>query len=101
MKQNINRNNKNNKNNKKIKQKKMKKLNMYKKDEFRYLLNKKLNDLPESVRGSVSGGIYSIASRTGIEETKVYIMKKKEEGVIDEKLAKELINLLYRYSTYR
>ncbi len=81
--------------------KRIRKLNMRKDYEFRYLLGQLLKELPEGVQGSIKGTIYAKASNIGIREAKDYILQKKEEGVIDEKLAKKLIDLLYKYSVYR
>ncbi len=81
--------------------KKIRKLNMRKDFEFRYMLGQALKDLPEGVQGSLKGSIYAKASNQGIKEAKEYILKKKEEGVIDERMAKKLIDLLYKYSVYR
>ncbi len=69
--------------------------------EFRYLLGQILKDLPEGVQGSMKGTIYAKASNIGIKEARDFILKKKEEGVIDEPTAKKLIDLLYKYSVYR
>ncbi len=69
--------------------------------EFRYLLGQILKDLPEGVQGSMKGTIYAKASNIGIKEARDFILKKKEEGVIDELTAKKLIDLLYKYSVYR
>ncbi len=81
--------------------KRKRKLNMRKDYEFRYMLGKLLSPLPEGVQGSLKGTIYAKASNLGIREAKDFILKKREEGVIDEKLAKKLIDLLYDYSVYR
>ncbi len=80
---------------------KRRKLNMRKDYEFRYLLGQILKDLPEGVQGSMKGTIYAKASNIGIKEARDFILKKKEEGVIDELTAKKLIDLLYKYSVYR
>ncbi len=80
---------------------KRRKLDMRKDYEFRYLLGQELKDLPEGVQGSLKGSIYAKASNMGIREAKEFILKKKEEGVIDERTAKRLIDLLYKYSVYR
>ncbi len=69
--------------------------------EFRYLLGQILKELPEGVQGSMKGTIYAKASNIGIKEARDFILKKKEEGVIDEVTAKKLIDLLYKYSVYR
>lgn len=76
-------------------------MNMRKDYEFRYLLGQILKDLPEGVQGSMKGTIYAKASNIGIKEARDFILKKKEEGVIDEPTAKKLIDLLYKYSVYR
>ncbi len=69
--------------------------------EFRYLLGQALKDLPEGVQGSLKGTIYAKASNMGIKEARDFILKKKEEGLIDGATAKRLIDLLYKYSVYR
>ena len=76
-------------------------MNMRKDYEFRYLLGQILKDLPEGVQGSMKGTIYAKAANIGIKEARDFILKKKEEGVIDEPTAKKLIDLLYKYSVYR
>ena len=81
--------------------KKIRKLDMRRDYEFRYMLGQLLKDLPEGIQGSIKGTIYAKASNMGIREARDYILKKKEENVIDEKLAKKLIDLLYKYSVYR
>ena len=81
--------------------KKTRKLNMRKDYEFRYMLGQVLKDLPEGIQGSLKGSIYAKASNQGVREAKEYILKKKEEGVIDERMAKKLIDLVYKYSVYR
>ncbi len=65
------------------------------------MLGKLLGNLPEGVQGSLKGTIYAKASNLGIREARDFILKKKEEGIIDEKLARKLIDLLYEYSVYR
>jgi uncharacterized protein with PIN domain len=82
-------------------QKKLRKLNMRKNEEFRFLLEKSLKDLPESLRGSVFGAVYAKASKNGILEARDYILLKKKEGIIDENTSRKLIDLLYSYSTFR
>ncbi|MCD6370312.1 MAG: hypothetical protein J7L63_02285 [Thermoplasmata archaeon] len=80
---------------------KKRKLDMRKDYEFRYLLSQLLKELPEGIQGSLKGSIYAKASNMGIREAKNFVLQKKEEGLIDEKLAKKLIDLLYKYSVYR
>ncbi len=80
---------------------KRRKLDMRKDYEFRYLLGQLLKDLPEGVQGALKGSIYAKASNMGIREARDYILKKKEEGVIDEGTSRKLIDLLYKYSVYR
>ncbi|EQD48815.1 hypothetical protein B1B_11905 [mine drainage metagenome] len=79
----------------------IKKLDMRKEEEFRFLLSKIIETLPDSVRGAIKGSVYSIASKKSTKEAKDYIMKKKEEGVIDSKTEKKLIDLVFDYSKYR
>ncbi len=81
--------------------KRIKKLDMRKTEEFTFMLSKAVEKLPDSIRGSIAGGIYAIASRQGISEARDFIMKKKEEGVLDEGTQKQIWNLLNDYSTYR
>lgn len=82
-------------------EKKIKKLDMGKTEEFNYMLSKAVQKLPDSIRGSISGGIYAIASRQGITEARDFIAKKKEEGILDENMQKQIWLLLNDYSTYR
>ncbi|MGC8662919.1 MAG: hypothetical protein ACP5SF_00275 [Thermoplasmata archaeon] len=79
---------------------KKKKLDMSKNNEFRYLLKEMVEDLPENQRGSIFGAIYSKASKQGIYEARDYIIRIKNEGIIDEKKAKNMIDLLFKYSKY-
>ncbi len=88
-------------NNQNYARKKMKMLDMNKNDEFRYLLEKSLKDLPESLRGSLFGTIYAKASKFGINSAREYIIEKRKEGIIDEPTSRKLIDLLFQYSTYR
>ncbi|HIH60989.1 MAG TPA: hypothetical protein HA269_02430 [Ferroplasma sp.] len=74
---------------------------MRREDEFNYMLGTILKDLPDSVRGALRGSIYSITSKKGIKDAKDYIIKKKEDGTINEKMEKNLIDLIYSYSKYR
>ncbi len=80
---------------------KKRKLDMHREEEFRYLLAQLLEHLPESLRGAVNGSIYSIAAQKGAKEAKEYINKKKDEGVIDSSLERQLIDLVFNYSKYR
>ena len=80
---------------------KRRKLDMRRDYEFRYLLGKILEGLPEGLVGSLKGTIYAKASNIGIREARDYILKKKDEGTIDDVTAKKLIDLLYKYSVYR
>ncbi len=80
---------------------KRRKLNMRKDDEFRYMLGQILKDLPEGVQGSLKGTIYAKAANMGIKEAKEFVLRKKEEGIIDDEKAKRIIDLLYKYSVYR
>ncbi|MCL4345388.1 MAG: hypothetical protein M1375_04935 [Candidatus Thermoplasmatota archaeon] len=81
--------------------KKVKKLDMRKSEEFNFMLSRAIEDLPDSIRGSIAGGIYAAASRQGLNEAKTFLAKKGEEGLIDEKMQKQIWNLLNDYSTYR
>ena len=81
--------------------KRIKKLDMRKSEEFNFMLSKAVEALPDGIRGSIAGGIYAIASRTGISEARDFVVKKREEGVIDEGTQKQIWILLNDYSTYR
>ncbi len=82
-------------------QERVKKLDMRKEEEFRYLLSKIIENLPDSLRGAIKGSVYSIASKKGVKDAKQYIIKKREEGLIDPGIEKRLIDLVYDYSKYR
>jgi len=82
-------------------QEEVKKTQYEKNEEFRFLLGKLLHDLPESVRGSVIGSVYAKAAKNGVLEARDYVLVKKNEGVIDDTTSKELIDLIYDYSTFR
>ncbi len=66
----------------------VKKLDMRKNEEFNYMLGTIVRDLPESVRGALRGGIYSIMSKQGTREARDFIVKKKNDGVITEDMEK-------------
>ncbi|KJE49069.1 hypothetical protein TZ01_05915 [Acidiplasma sp. MBA-1] len=74
---------------------------MRKNEEFNYMLGTIVRDLPESVRGALRGGIYSIMSKQGTREARDFIVKKKNDGVITEDMEKNLLDLIYAYSKYR
>ena len=84
-----------------VRPKRIKKLNMRKSDEFNYMLGKIVEELPDSIRGSIMGSVYSIASKRGAREAKDFILKKGEEGVISEEVQRKLSDLVFDYSTYR
>ncbi|MFP3255212.1 MAG: hypothetical protein RXP30_02105 [Thermoplasmata archaeon] len=79
---------------------KKRKLDMSRNTEFRYLLKEALNSLPENTRGAIFGAIYSRASKRDIREARDYIIKIKNEGIINEEMAKRLIDLIFEYSKY-
>lgn len=78
--------------------KRSRRLDMRKTEEFNYMLNKIVEELPDSVRGAIKGGLYSIASKQGTKEAREYISKKFEEGIIDDSTQKRLYNLIADYS---
>lgn len=80
---------------------KKRKLDMHREEEFRYLLARLIDPLPESLRGAIKGSVYSIAAQKGAKEAKDYITKKKDEGIIDSSMEKRLIDLVFDYSKYR
>ncbi len=79
----------------------VRKLNMRRSEEFNYLLGKLVEPLSDSVKGSIMGSIYAIASKKGIKEAKEFIDKKHEEGVIDADLQKKLLDLISSYGKVR
>lgn len=81
--------------------KKVKKLDMKKSEEFNFMLNKALANISENLRGSIAGSIYSMSSRHGINMAKEFVIKKKEEGLLNEENVKKIMNLLNEYSIYR
>ncbi len=74
---------------------------MRKTEEFNFMLNKIVEELPDSIRGAVKGGLYSIASKQGTKEAREYISKIYEDGVIDDSTQKKLYNLIADYSKVR
>ncbi len=94
-----NRVNKNYRDNNKVKT--IKKLDMKREEEFNYMLGSILKDLPDSVRGSVRGSIYSLMAKIGVKDAKDYIVKKKEDGTIDDRTEKDLLDLISHYTKYR
>lgn len=79
---------------------KRRKLDMSRNAEFRYILKEELSTLPENVRGAVFGAIYSKASKMDVKEARDYILKIKDEGLINEEKARKLIDLIFEYSKY-
>ena len=79
----------------------VRKLNMRKSEEFNYLLGKLVEPLSDSVKGSIMGSIYAIASKKGVKEAKEFIDRKHSEGVIDAELQKKLIDLVSTYGKVR
>ena len=45
---------------------------MRKEEEFRFLLSKIIETLPDSVRGAIKGSVYSIAAKKGTKEARRY-----------------------------
>ncbi len=74
---------------------------MRKTEEFNFMLNKIVEELPDSVRGAIKGGLYSIASKQGTKEAREYISKIYEDGIIDDNTQKRLYNLIGDYSKVR
>ena len=74
---------------------------MRKTEEFNYMLNKIVEDLPDSVRGAIKGSLYSIASKQGKKEARDYITKKFDEGFIDDSTQRKLYDLIADYSKVR
>ncbi len=82
--------------------KKRRMLNMHRVDDFRYDLERILNNMPEEDhRRPVFATIYSKASNLGINEARNYVKDKTEEEIIPEEMSEGILNLLYRYSRLR
>lgn len=81
--------------------KRSRRLDMRKTEEFNFMLNKIVEDLPDSVRGALKGSLYSIASKQGTKEAREYISKKYDEGFIDDTTQRKLYDLLADYSKMR
>jgi hypothetical protein len=81
--------------------KRSRRLDMRKTEEFNFMLNKIVEELPDSVRGAIKGGLYSIASKQGTKEAREYISKIYEDGIIDDNTQKRLYNLIGDYSKVR
>ncbi len=78
-----------------------KRLDMRKSEEFNYMLGQALDDLPESTKGAIRGGVYSIISKKTTKDAKDYISEKYREGMIDSETQKKLLDLIVDYSKYR
>lgn len=74
---------------------------MRKTEEFNYMLNGIVEELPDSVRGAIKGSLYSIASKQGYKEAREYLSSQLEEGTIDEMTQKKLNELLSEYCKVR
>lgn len=81
--------------------KRSRRLDMRKTEEFNFMLNRIVEELPDSVRGAIKGSLYSIASKQGYREAKEYISTKHDEGTIDDTTQKELYDLLSEYCKVR
>lgn len=81
--------------------KRSRRLDMRKTEEFNFMLNKIVEDLPDSVRGAIKGSLYSIASKQGTKEARDYITKKFDEGFIDDSTQRKLYDLIADYSKVR
>lgn len=76
-------------------------LDMRKTEEFNFMLNKIVEELPDSVRGAIKGSLYSIASKQGYKEAREYVSDKFGEGTIDDLTQKKLNDLLSEYCKVR
>ena len=74
---------------------------MRKTEEFNFMLNSIVEELPDSVRGAIKGSLYSIASKQGYKEAKEYLSSQHEEGTIDEGTQRKLNDLLSEYCKVR
>ena len=81
--------------------KRSRRLDMRKTEEFNFMLNKIVEELPDSVRGAIKGSLYSIASKQGTKEARDFITKKFDEGFIDDSTQRKLYDLLADYSKVR
>ncbi|MGC8584596.1 MAG: hypothetical protein ACP5RZ_00120 [Thermoplasmata archaeon] len=76
------------------------KLDMSKNSIIRYLLMDAVKNLPENVRGTVAGAVYSKGSKQDIFSARDYILELKNKGIISEDIAKNLIDIIFKYSKY-
>ncbi len=81
--------------------KRSRRLDMRKTEEFNFMLNRIVEELPDSVRGAIKGSLYSIASKQGYKEAKEYISKIFDDGLIDDHTQRKLYDLLSDYSKVR
>jgi hypothetical protein len=75
------------------------KLNMRKLSSFEYYLKLALEDVEAG--GTIFGNIYSKSTNLGIDEARKYVDILVEDGNIDEDKAREVIDLLNKFSKFR
>ncbi|MGC8609799.1 MAG: hypothetical protein ACP5JT_00450 [Thermoplasmata archaeon] len=79
---------------------KKRKLDMSKNSIIRHLLLEAVKNLPENIRGSIVGTVYSKGSKIDIFAARDYVVELKNKGIIDEETAKNIIDIIFKYSKY-
>lgn len=60
-----------------------------------------MEGLPPNTIGTLKGSIIAKADKMSIRDAFEFIEQKAEEGMIPQELAKKLIHIVKKYSTYR
>jgi hypothetical protein len=78
-------------------------INMHNEKHFRYGLKALFSkyEVDPRVSDPIGGMIFAKGSRNSIEEAKDYVDDKVREGLIDDRVAADIYDLLDRYGTWR
>jgi len=68
---------------------------------FSFEMDKLLQDLPETITGTLKGSIYAKADKMDQNVAIEFIESKVEDKTIDEETAESLSRLVRKYCTYR
>ena len=80
---------------------KKRRLNLRRTIEFKFEMSKILEDLPETITGTLKGSIYAKADKMDQNVAIEFIELKVEEKVIDAETGENLARLVRKYCTYR
>jgi len=80
---------------------KKRRLNLRRTIEFKFEMDKLLQDLPETITGTLKGSIYAKADKMDQNVAIEFIESKVEDKTIDEETAESLSRLVRKYCTYR